>query len=276
MTAVCVWDFTLPAENIAYTQVLEVCKEIAKKFAFQKEKGESGYIHYQGRLSLKMKKRMAELKGCFPVEMQGVHLSPTTTENRDNLFYVTKLDSRVEGPWTDETIIVPARLKRALLPWQQAVMDSVDTDSDRTINILVDKVGGTGKSYLKMYVGAHKLGVALSPMESHKDLMRQAFCKGESRLYLVDLPRAWDKNKLSTLFSAVEELKNGYCCEDRYRFQELFMEQCPAVWVFTNVDPSLSMLSKDRWKFWCIGADKELLPYEPEVVEEPEKKKKKL
>jgi len=60
--------------------------------------------------------------------------------------------------------------------------------------------------------------------------------------------------------AAIEEIKNGYAYDDRYRFQEAMFEP-PHVWVFTNTMPDTKLLSLDRWKFWTITDDNRLQPF---------------
>ena len=77
------WDFTLDGE-VECEEVKEWLKKLAKKWCFQLEKGEkTGYVHYQGRVSLIVKVRMPELKW-------GVHWTVTCKENVSNWDYVSK------------------------------------------------------------------------------------------------------------------------------------------------------------------------------------------
>lgn len=53
--AVCGYDFTISCEKCNdYSQIIKWLKQVAKKWTFQKEKSDSGFLHFQGRLSLKM------------------------------------------------------------------------------------------------------------------------------------------------------------------------------------------------------------------------------
>ena len=63
MKPICVYDFTVPDMDLM--QLKETLKKHCKKWAFQKEKGSTGYIHYQGRLSLKLKKRLKNVLEIF-------------------------------------------------------------------------------------------------------------------------------------------------------------------------------------------------------------------
>ena len=56
----------------------------------------------------------------------------------------------------------------------------------------------------------------------------------------------------SELFSALEEVKNGWVESPMYgRADELIMEP-PHVWVFSNELPNLNHCSLDRWTIWHL------------------------
>ena len=94
--AICVYDFTASKDKTDFEVLKNLLITHCKKWVFQLEKGEeTGYEHYQGRFSLKIKKRLNEcikLFGGLPWK-----LSATSSENSDNDFYVTKEDARIVG-----------------------------------------------------------------------------------------------------------------------------------------------------------------------------------
>jgi hypothetical protein len=98
---------------------------------------------------------------------------------------------------------------------------------------------------------AHKLGRALPPVNDYKDLLRMVCDLPTSKLYLFDMPRAMNKDKMYQFYSAVETIKDGYAYDDRYTFKEKVFD-CPNIWIFCNVLPDLAMLSRDRWRIWDI------------------------
>lgn len=259
MAYCCVWDFTLKREVCEIDTLKHILKEHCKKWCFQIEEGESGYVHYQGRLSLKTKKRLKGVKNIF--NMSEIHLSPTSSINRDNMFYACKEETRLEGPWkdTDEELYIPRQIREidSLYSWQQTIVDQYDVWDTRTINIVIDKKGNNGKSTLIGYMRAHKLAFALPYCNDFKDIMRMVMDVPTKRCYLLDMPRAIKKEKLFQLFSALETIKNGYAFDDRYSFREKIFD-CPNIWVFTNTIPELSYLSLDRWVFWEITDNLEL------------------
>lgn len=248
-SAICTWDFTLKAEGLSHTDVLGKIEGIAKKWCFQKECGESGYVHYQGRVSLKLKTRKPE------TIFTGIHWSPTSTENRDNDFYTCKEDTRIDGPWkdTDEKIYIPRQIREitVLRPWQQQVIDMSKIWDKRHIDILYCPDGNSGKTTLKGYMRAYGLGRPLPFCNDFKDIMRMVMDMPTSKCYIIDMPRAINKDKLFQFYSAIEEIKNGYAYDDRYSFKEKNFD-CPSVWVFTNVLPDRSYMSNDRWRIWRI------------------------
>ncbi len=65
------------------------------------------------------------------------------------------------------------------------------------------------------------------------------------------MPRAIDKEKLNSLYSAIETIKDGYAYDDRYSFKEKVFD-CPCIWVFTNVIPESHFFTDDRWKFYTV------------------------
>ncbi|UYD39111.1 MAG: replication associated protein [Wigfec virus K19_658] len=258
-----VWDFTIKESIITKDDLIDILYSKCKKFVFQVEKGEENeYLHYQGRLSLKEKTRRPTLLG-LPKEG---HYSPTTNENKDNNFYVMKETTRVNGPWSNEDekpLYIPRQIRdiTTLYAWQQTVIDSTQQWDTRTINVILDTQGNNGKSTLKAWVGAKSLGRSLPYFNDYKDFMRIVMDTPKKQLYILDIPRAIRKDKLFGFFAGIESLKDGYAYDDRYHFREQYFD-CPQVWVFMNIVPDLSMLSKDRWKLWVINENMQLKTYE--------------
>lgn len=255
--ALCTWDFTISEEYIQLKEIIAFCKAQTKKYCFQLEKGNSGYLHYQGRISLKTKKR--KMIGLLH---EKCHWSPTSNENRENEFYVMKNETREKGPWTDRDSYIPKQVRNIeLLPWQADILNSREIWDTRTINILYDKTGNIGKSTLATYGGCRGLLRNIPVMNEYRDIMRMIMDTPENKLYLIDFPRALTKQSSAGFWSAIETIKNGYAYDDRYNFREKYFD-CPQVWVFTNVLPHEELLSKDRWKYWRV-VDGTLQPFTP-------------
>jgi len=255
------YDFTLKAEHYSKDDVIDLLKDLCKKWTFQKEQGESGFVHYQGRISLKVKARLETLKKKVFPEM---HLSPTSNQNMGNDFYVSKVETRLEGPWSDTN--VPAFIPRdvaeitELRPWQQQIASTVNNYVKRDVYILYEPKGNVGKTLLCRYLALMLGCAALPPLNDYKDLMRIVMCKPTSNCYLIDMPRAKDKLKMREFWSGIESLKSGYAYDDRYEFKEKYINP-PVIWLFTNTIPETEMLSGDRWKIFEIGPDNMLRNY---------------
>lgn len=264
--ACCTYDFTMfETENIQVHDVRNVLKDLCKNYAFQIERADTtGALHYQGRMSLKIKKRLLELKTILDSKgWSKYHLSVTSTACRGNNFYVTKSDTRVSGPYTDENdIYVPRHIRKIkqLHTWQDKLQSILSTDNDRDIDVVYDPVGNNGKSTLTQMLMLHADAELLPFVNDCKDLMRMAYDVGPKKLYLIDMPRAISKEKLSQFFSGVEILKSGYCYDDRYKFQKRIFDR-PRICIFTNSVPDMSLLSNDMWKLWTINSDMDLVPY---------------
>lgn len=260
MNAVAVYDFTLKAGENDYSQqgssIISGLSDIAKKYSFQLEKGDTGYVHWQGRISLIKKRRLNEAIKLFKVKdvFENIHLSITHDTESD--FYVLKADTYIE-PYrykdTDEVKYIPRQVReiKGLYPWQQYIVDHCNVWDTRTINIIIDTDGNNGKSTLVTYMRAHGLARKIPFCNDYKDVMRMVCDMPTSSCYLIDMPRAINKERLFQLYGAIEEIKSGYAYDDRYKFTEKIFD-CPNIWIFCNVPPDLTMLSQDRWKFWNI------------------------
>lgn len=255
--AVATWDFTLwDKENKLNKEgIIEWLTKFSKKYAFQWEDAGSGK-HYQGRISLKVKKR------SLPEIKWGIQWRLTSGASCKDEFYVLKEDTRVEGPWTDRDEIhyVPRQIREIeeLLPWQNSVIEISRKWDPRSINVIVDENGCKGKSILvgKMCCEL-KIAKKVPALNNFKDILNIIYCMKESKIYLIDMPRAMDKSKQEEFYSAMESIKDGHIWDNRYTYKERWQD-APNVWIFTNAHPNKDLLSKDRWKIWTIGENKEL------------------
>jgi hypothetical protein len=276
MTApIAVWDWTLPAGERIPSELVPKLKQVFKKWSFQKEEGDTGYVHYQGRGSLFKKRRLQELKKlCDQLDWRDIHLSPSSSNScMGDAMYTMKIDTRIDGPWTDKDEDAPVYIPRqyrgldqCLYYWQQDVWDSADQFDSRTINLVYDPAGNNGKSVISALMDLHKRGITLPPINDAEKLIQSVadvFISREIRepkCVFVDLPRAMDKRKLGGLYSAIEQIKNGKVYDTRYQYKEWWFDS-PQIWVFSNISPDLSLLSRDRWKCWTI-VERRLQPFD--------------
>lgn len=294
-------EFRLSAD-VEVVDLKKALRQVAAEWVFQKEKGEeTDYEHFQGHLKLLKRQRSAFVRDVF-LEKHGIRLNycqPTCSALvRDHpskiARYVTKSATRLAGPWSNDEeteIVVTSNYEGGITwkPWQRQILDDIqaDTRDPRTVNVVLQKEGNVGKSFLLNYIDITKKGIMLPPtMNSSHDVMRLAFCFMKStkqeenddgllqpkdpKAFVIDLPRGICASKLGEVYTAIEILKNGYAYDDRYEGKRLHFEQ-PKVWVMTNIQPNkkiLGLMSRDRWRFWQIGEGQQLVNITSRVLAE--------
>lgn len=281
MTSPCAtYDFRMNSEGLEPDELMSILRQLAKHFIFQKEKGEkSGYLHYQGRLSLIKKARKHEAlklwSDTFPEVPPPNYFEPTVGAPKvfDYNCYGAKAASRVDGPWNDKSEkpkYIPRQYRgklESLYPFQKVIFDSATEFEDRIINMIYCESGNKGKSTIASLCELYAKGIDLPPVND-ADKLIQSCCdicmakdlRDPSPVF-VDLPRAMNKDRLNGLYSAIEQIKKGKLYDMRYKYQEWWIDS-PQIWVFANIEPDLSLLSKDRWRVWTINESYELVPYE--------------
>lgn len=252
------YEFTCPQNETTPThkEIIDGLKGWVKKYVFQLEEGDSGYRHFQGKLSLIKKRRLQEIREPLQERLPGISLRPTVKENVDKSFYVIKADTRLAGPWSDqdpEPAYIPRQIREIveLYPWQKRIIEMSKVWDTRSIHVIYDSRGNNGKSILTTYMGVHNLGRTLPFVNDYKDIMRMVMDMPTCGAYLIDMPRAINKEKLFQMYAGIETVKSGYAYDDRYSFKDKYFD-CPQIFVFTNAIPDFDLLSRDRWNVWTI------------------------
>ena len=243
-------------------------RQWCKKWVFQLEKcPDTGRLHLQCRVSLIKKKRLNEIisqctiKGHWTITSDEVH-------EGQNFNYVMKADSRVEGPWIDTEYVDPPVLTRQLVafetktkyPWQEQILRWCEEEDDRSIKLIHDTIGNSGKSIMSEYLEYHGKAFEIPPLKDMEDIMQFCMSFKAQKVYLIDMPRAMKKDKLCGFYSGLESLKNGYVYDKRYAAKRRRFDR-PQVIVFTNVMPEWSYMSKDRWEPWTMQPDHSLIRF---------------
>lgn len=233
-------------------------------------------LHFQGRVSLKTKARLSTITHiCHTLDITA-HWSPTSNGTKD-FDYVMKEDTRVEGPWMDKEIEfeqfqVPKVTKTVLKlkdmglrAWQQTIVDMSKIYDDRSIDIILDKKGCIGKSAILKYLDFEKLAYQVPTINNMKDLMQAVLSLmkryGMRDAFVIDFPRGISHKTQNSLWCAIEDIKNGYVYDTRYKCEYIRFDE-PRVFVFTNTLPPRYLMSQDRWKYWIVEND-ELVSYHP-------------
>lgn len=260
---IAVWDITISIESTNYTRddVVEIFNENFKKWCFQLEKGENGYLHYQCRVSTFKKNRKAPM-------IKGVHpdaITPTSLANKDNDFYVMKEETRIEGPWSDRdnSCIITRQMKEFNISgWMLTLIEKIKDFDLRTIDVIYDIYGNNGKSLFTEYMETvSNTAEEIPPFRAMEDIFQWVHGRPKKPIYLIDMPRGMKKDKLAEFYSGIEVIKNGVAYDKRHYPKKTRFDR-PRICVFTNHLPVFELLSADRWKVWMITMEGELQEYE--------------
>jgi len=236
------WCFTLKSEDCELSQLLGLLKEICKKFVFQLEKGDSGYEHYQGWMSLKMKERFNTVKNHFP---QSIHLEPCKNSFASEK-YCSKQESRIDGPWTEESKLV--KIIKDLRPWQQGLVDLIKELDERDVVWVYSNKGGAGKSNLAKWLHIKKKALVCTNART-ADIVYA--CKQEPEIIVFDFVKCCE-GRIN--YGAIESVKGGMLFNTKYESGNVCFDP-PAIICFANFWPPCGnddVMMDDRWKFYEV------------------------
>lgn len=266
--AIYVWDFTAPVTAVTFDGLKKELQDKCKKWCFQQERGENtGYDHFQGRVSFTKKTR----KPTSIINFPNFHWSPTTCDEADNQIYVTKEDTRTAGPWkdTDTEVYIPRQYRDIeLRPFQQEIIDSAKNFDFRKIDLIYCSKGGSGKSTVASICELLYEGFDCPPLNDSKELIQAVCCYlvdrkiRQPKIMFFDMPRAMKKDQLNGMYTAIEQIKKGKVYDMRYHYKDWWFDS-PRIWVFTNTEPDISLLSGDRWRLWTVDSEYQLVQYHP-------------
>jgi hypothetical protein len=268
------FDFTLKYDE-AYTDAHTLGKDLAEickpKSTFQLERSITGYDHWQGRVITKKQYRENEIRRIGKETfLKGIHWSVTCNANKNNMDYVTKNYTRIEGPWEvkDFNKILTWQLKEfntyGLWHWQQKIKDLCVVKDMRSIHLIYDQKGHCGKSLFCEYLEFNNIAEEVPPFRLMDDIFQWVHSVAGKNAYIFDMPRAMKKDRLGDFYSGIEIIKNGVAYDKRYNAKKIRFNR-PQVFVFTNTLPVMEFMSKDRWKIWTINSEHELIEFKDDL-----------
>lgn len=277
MHAVKFFDFRINHERTTGEALAAGLKDICLHYAFQGETGaQTGYRHWQGRLSFNEKIRRTGALGKWQAKFGWApnYLQPTASPTARSLgigFYVHKNDTYDgKGRWSDSDDheeYVPVQHRVELRPWQRTVIESAEIRDDRVIDVIIDPIGGIGKSVLagvarnRGFHGIPSCGDAERLIATVCNIL----CATRDRkpgLFILDLPRSSNKTKLHAFMHAIETIKNGWVYDTRYQYKQ-WMFDAPRVWIMSNSRLPSDYMSNDRWRLWEVENDELIRFREP-------------
>lgn len=265
------WTLGVDADyEPAVTRLKTKLKKEAKFWAFQVERGHVAHkVHLQGRLSLKNPcSSSGALVKRWAVD-EDWHFSPTSNPNTRNFDYQLKEDTKIAGPWTDKDRdeYIPRQFRGvqdSMLPFQQEIWEGYDRFEPRTVYSVIDPDGSKGKSTIASLCDLHGRGIDMPVCNDGEKLM-QAICDicvarrlRDPKMIFIDLPRSLNQQKLGGMYTAIEQIKKGKLYDFRHSYKEWWIDS-PQIWVFSNTMPNTHYLSVDRWKFFTINEERELV-----------------
>lgn len=167
--------------------------------------------------------------------------------------YVLKSDSRVRGPYSDASTYIGGDLIVNLYPWQEEIYERLQGRPDsRIIDVLVDTQGNIGKSAFCKYLCWH-LKIPVLGWGKTGDLLHLVSKLPNKSAYIFDLsrskPQDWARDDIA---AAMEGIKNGLFLNTKYECAQVIMNT-PHIWIFTNIIPNISSMSRDRWRIWKVS-----------------------
>lgn len=244
------------------------CNRWFKYWGFQKEKGDSGYVHWQCIGSLFKRRPEAALKKSIKDQEDWLpmHLTPMNktvakeVKGVDDLKsqYAAKTDTRLEGPWFSDDKKprkIPAcyDIGDKMNRLQKVIVQQIESLQVRDILFVYGEGGCVGKSTLAMYLLYTRPNTVLCPatMITIEDMM-QWCCdllkdNVEDSLIILDIPRGLrGEDSWRKWMVGIEALASGFLYEKRYHAQFKLVSP-PKVLVFSNEEPPSAFLTLDRF-----------------------------
>lgn len=178
---------------------------------------------------------------------------------KDNFTYCTK-----EGDYvTNMSDLIPSKSLQDIVIekeykevkwkfWQQCVLALLETEPhNRHIYWMYEETGNTGKSYLAKYLACtYELilgeGKRLDVYNQVLSFIKEK--EKSPKIIILDIPR--DSMEYVN-YASIEQLKNGCLYSGKYEGGQCVFE-IPHVLIFSNQLPSISSMSRDRWKIFNI------------------------
>lgn len=227
---------------------------IAKAFVFQEELSPDGFEHFQCLIALKSKARKNQvlmlLSTTFGLPMVNFQIKPVnnTLRLQSIIDYCSKVDTRVNGPWSYKipgVLPEPPKLitKEQMYSWQAKVVEVCNQEpNDRTVYWIYDTVGNSGKTALCKYL-IHHLGAFIFRGKSSDMASRIVLMPEAPRIAVMNVSRTQEQY---VSYQSIEEIKDGLVCSGKYEGgQKIFNP--PHMFIFANFEPDRNSLSHDRW-----------------------------
>lgn len=275
------WNSTSNGELPPTDLLINLLDHLTQEYVFQTE--EVTRKHYQGYLKFERRMRKATIVNMFKLYLgdkyhemvQQFTLIPGKGTEKEIIQYVTKEESRVEGPFYcsalrpyDSTDLVIMKSQENWYPWQRAIANyfltsygTISTPDDRHIIWVHDPKGNSGKSKLVKYLALKfPLDVVKLPFGNANQIRASVIAAGQRKIYFIDVPRTSGKDEehaFQDVISVIEDIKNGFIVSSMYGKYATLLMLPPHIIIFSNKHCPIASLSLDRWMSFSIE-DKKL------------------
>ena len=145
-----------------------------------------------------------------------------------------------------------------LYPWQQQAMDFIQKPSHREVIWVKGARGNEGKTWFQNYVqsllGCDKV-IQLDLKNSIGNIMQIVRKQPLSTLDTFMFNDARSGLRETRCYDVLENIKDGRSIASKYSSEIIQFKTPNVVIVFSNADPDMTQLSKDRWKVFYINKD---------------------
>lgn len=233
-----IYVMTIPQSEMSKRELLHYLRHRSKRWQFGRETGRNtGYRHYQVRYESANDNLGTERLYWTGIACE-LELSNgwSNYELKDGDFY------------TSEDVYLGKYRFRPLRPFQNRLHRYLTTRDDRAIGIVVDHVGGNGKTYWARWENLNGNAVYIEGSGTDENITRDVFDISETqriKAIIIDCTRS-DKLDDKGFWAGIERLKNGYLCDRRYGYRSKWITP-PTIVVLANNDPEWKCLSDDRW-----------------------------
>lgn len=216
------------------------------EYVYQFERSESGMYHLQGVIRFKNPRaNWPEIEAHWE----------RCRNWRQAVKYCTKIDTRVDGPWTNIKGLKFRKTVKDVIEingpnrHQEEMMKVIESEeSDRVITWIYDQ-GKTGKTTLiKHYLLKSKRNIAVGGKTRDAIMLISQLLEQniDPNIVFFSLTRSREQY---VSYDAIEQIKDGMAVSTKYECNCLVFNS-PKVVVMANYRPDESKLTEDRWKIY--------------------------
>ena len=209
----------------------------------------TGTPHIQGYAEFKEKIRWS----CFKALPKGIEWQAAKGNLKSNVKYCSK-DQKFISMGTCK-MKEPYKVEITFYPWEEEAVSVLNTKpNDRDIHWYWEAKGCAGKTTFQKWVFTNYEGVVVlsgKASDMKNGVLKYIEDKEEyPKIVLINIPRAQNPNHLS--WTGVEEIKDMFFFSPKYE-GGMVCGPNPHVLLFSNEEPPMDKLSKDRWIEHHIG-----------------------